>query len=109
MIKKEALLRDDSGDVLFEIEYGATEFNMIFEVFEAVKWELNNPNPLERQLYLEGYIRWDCYSDLHFDTNGYYKYFSCKYDFEKHCKMMMALYEKAATTIKNFDRIAAES
>ncbi len=112
------LLCADDGlpEFLIKIE-NDVEYQMEFEVYEVGGGEENKETgkydvPCNLELYLTGAIKWDGCSHIWFGEKEEgkqdgYLHLCGKYCWEKHNKMMNALFELAAKTIKHFDKDTA--
>lgn len=104
----EVLLKGDSHDTfVIDIEDGDHETCIKFKVFEVASWDSDTKMPIDQELYLEGYIKWDGCSHFWFGDEDSYIHMCGKQCFENHKKVFDALWDLAARTIKGFDHEVA--
>lgn len=110
------LLTDDIGFMEFLIEVEEdVECSMDFKVYEVSSCECDlEHTPIDTELYIHGTIRWDGCSHVYFGnssengiSNGYL-HLCGKRCWEKHNKMMSALFDLASVTIKHWNKDVAE-
>ena len=103
-------LLEDGGYILFQIEVAENvAHSMEFKVYEVMGWACDGENsPCGTELYVHGLIKWDGCSHVYFGEceggfpNGYLHL--CGKDYwEKHNKMMTALWDLASVTIEGWD------
>lgn len=100
----EPILINDMGwaDFLIEVRPDI-EYHMDFEVYEAAGWR-ENGDVVDKELYLKGTIKWDGCSHIWFGSagDGYIHLCGGGY-WEKHNRLMSALYEMAAERIEKWN------
>ena len=105
------LLKDENGYTTFLINIEPDiEYSMTFEVFEVAGWECDEQHtPIDLELYMTGFIKWDGCSHVWFgekeedQKQDGYLHLCGKAQWDKHCKMMMAVYDLAERTITKYD------
>jgi len=107
-----AKLVNEEGYTEFTISiFGDCEYTMNFEVHQVMLWESDeSKTPSEKELYLSGFIKFDGCAHLTFGEAGGsgYIYMSGEGGFNDHCQVMSAVYALAESTIKNFNKEAAQ-
>lgn len=99
------ILIEENGYVnyLIEFEEGDYEASVRFSVFEVSSWKGDNNEPLDSELYLKGFIKWDGCSHIWFgDENGYLHLCGKTY-FEQHKRVMDAIWNVCSKKIKLWD------
>jgi hypothetical protein len=109
------LLKDDRGYIQFLIEVAEdVDHSMDFKVYEVNAWACDGKNtPCETELYIHGTIKWDGCSHVYFGEcdeeempSGYLHLCGKRY-WEKHNKMMTALWDLASVTVEGWDEDVA--
>ena len=109
------LVVEDDGvsSFLMKIVDDDTEYNLKFEVYEVNSWTENEETgaygvTCDLELYLSGTIKWDGCSHVFFgekndkgNPSGYLHLCGRKY-WEKHCRVMSAIYEYAENAIERY-------
>lgn len=110
-MKQSLLAKNGYIHFVIEIEED-TEYRMEFKVYEVNSWDAEEPGntPVDDELYVQGYIKWDGCSDVYFgiEENGHSLHLCGKTDWILHAEVMMAIYNLAADTIKNYNKEVAE-
>lgn len=105
----DVLLRDDINWPLFLIKVDGEDHYMKFEVFEVEGWDENDVAS-DIELYVTGTIKWDGCSHIWFGEKNAegkqdgYLHLCGKIFWTRHAAVMLAIYELAEKTIKNYDK-----
>lgn len=101
------------AEFLLKITELNTEYSICFDVYEVSSWTKDPETrqftvPADVELYLTGMIKWDGCSHFWFgekegDKQDGYIHLCGKYCFDKHTKLMQALFEFGRQHIKHFD------
>ncbi len=90
--------------VEFLIEFeGDTEYSANFKVYEVISWTADDIEPSETELYLKGLIKWDGCSHIWFGDSDGYIHLCGKSMWDKHVRVMNAIWELCRTRITSFD------
>lgn len=107
----ETLLQNDHGiDFLIDFEEQDFEISATFSVYEVTSWDGETGEPVDKERYLKGYIKWDGCSHIWFgeeEGQGYIHLCGKRY-FDRHKEVMDAIWEMCSKKIKGFDPVAAE-
>ena len=76
-----------------------------FVLHEVTSW-VGDDEPSAYEQYISGSIKWDGCSHFNFGNDGYI-HLCGKYYFDKHCKIMQAIWELCSQRIKGFDHEVA--
>ena len=84
-----------------------------FKVYEVTSWDIDTNEPIEKDLYLTGTIKWDGCSHIWFGNekdgnHDGYLHLCGKTFWDMHAKLMTDIYQYAADNIANYDKDAAE-
>lgn len=93
------LNNEDYAEFIVEVTKWESHF-IDFRVYNNIKWDMSDPEPFEKEDYLECSIKWDGCSHFHFGEgdrggrNGYLHICGLESYYE-HVRLMEFLYEKA--------------
>lgn len=79
------------------------DYRLSFKVYNVNSWYMDK-TVSEKELYLEGSIKWDGDIHIHFGDDDGYLYICEKYELDCHKKIIDLLWEEAEKTIKNWDK-----
>lgn len=104
----EPLIQDgDFINFLIEFEKGDDETSVNFNVFEVTSWNADDNKPIDNELYLKGYIKWDGCSHIWFGDGDGYLHLCGKHYFDQHKKVIDAIWDMSSKRIKRFDNDVA--
>lgn len=69
-----------------------------FEIYKVISWGICN-EPIDKELYINGFIKWDGCMELEFHDTHFCSYSSLKF----HLKVLQELYQRIPKVIKGFD------
>ena len=78
------------------------DYRLSFEVFKVISWD-SEYNPIDKEIFIRGSIKWDGCSDLFFGEEDCYLH-SCGYGGIQDIKKVLdAIWDKAEKEIVNFN------
>ena len=103
----ESLLKKHAGLTLFLIDFTNDDFysRAEFKVFKVTGWGVDD-EIIEKELYLEGFIKWDGCSDIWFGGNSAI-HFCGEHHFQLHKQVLDALWLVCSKKIINWDNDVA--
>jgi hypothetical protein len=109
------IMVDKNGLINFLINVkDKSDHHIAFEVYEVVSWNGEDDTPYEKELYLEGTVKWDGCSHVWFgekDEKGNqdgYLHLCGKYYWDLHSELMTKVYDYAANNIPRYNPEVAE-
>lgn len=108
-VEKVVHILNEAGLAEFVISiFGHTEYTMNFEVRQVASWTVeDDPKPEATELYLNGFIKFDGDGHINFGERGYL-HLCGEGGFKNHCQVISAVHTLAESTIKNFNKEAAQ-
>lgn len=104
---EELIKEGDYVNYLIEFEEGDFETSATFNVLEATAWNPDNKEVSDTRHYLRGHIKWDGCSHIWFGDEDGYLHLCGKTHFERHKKVMDAIWNVCAEKIKYSDKNVA--
>lgn len=105
MIKKTKSLKDKFDNIVFIIEFEITDYYIDFKVLNVDSYDVDSYKPKDTSPYLEGTIKWDGCSHLHFYDDDLH--LCGKSNWEMHILLLDTLWSFCSKNIKFFDEKVA--
>lgn len=94
---------DNYINFLIEFEEQDFEERANFKVYEVVSWTGDTSEPIDKELYLKGTIKWDGCSHIYFGDGDGYLHLCGKHFFEQHKRVIDAIWDICSKKIINFN------